>query len=81
MQRFLDSQGPDGYLGPFNQESRLTGMQPPQSTSNWDVWGHYWAIRALLLYYREFGDPKALQAATRAADLIVKTYLNQNFDA
>lgn len=81
MQRFLESQGPDGYLGPFDHESRLIGMRkPPSSPQNWDVWGHYWAIRALLLYYKEFGDPKALQSATRAADLIVKTYLNQSFD-
>jgi len=31
-------------------------------------------------YYREFGDPSALEATKRAADLIVKTYLNQKFD-
>ena len=59
---FLHSQGPDGYLGPFDRKSRLTG-------ENWDVWGHYWAIRALLMYHEEFRSPEALQAATRAADL------------
>ena len=67
---FLSTQGPDGYLGPFDQERRLTG-------ENWDVWGHYWAIRALLLYHEEFGDAQALAAARRAADLLVEKFLDQ----
>jgi len=67
---FLKSQGPDGYLGPFDQRNRLTGK-------NWDIWGHYWAIRGLLMYHREFGSPEALTAATRAADLLVATFLNR----
>ncbi len=67
---FLKSQGPDGYLGPFDQNRRLTGK-------NWDIWGHYWAIRALLLYHEEFGAPGALAAATRAADLLVDKFLDK----
>lgn len=66
----MDSQGTDGYLGPFDQKNRLTGQ-------NWDIWGHYWAIRALLMYYQEFDSAEALQAATRAADLLVRTFLNK----
>jgi hypothetical protein len=67
---FIATQGPDGYLGPFDASSRLTGK-------NWDVWGHYWAMRALLMYYREFGSPEALRTATRAGDLLVQTFLNK----
>ncbi len=67
---FIKSQGPDGYLGPYDQKNRLTGK-------NWDIWGHYWAIRALLMYNREFGSQEALSAATRAADLLVSTFLNK----
>jgi hypothetical protein len=67
---FLKSQGADGYLGPFDGKNRLTG-------NNWDIWGHYWAIRALLMVHEEFGSPEALQAATRAADLLVSTFLNK----
>jgi DUF1680 family protein len=68
---FLDSQGEDGYLGPFDRKKRLIG-------ENWDIWGHYWAIRALLMYQDEFGSQEALAAATRAADLLVETFLNKN---
>ena len=44
---FMDSQDDDGYLGPFNRQNRLTGK-------NWDIWGHYWAMRALILYSQGF---------------------------
>ncbi len=66
----IDSQGADGYLGAFDHHDRLTG-------SNWDMWNHYWAIRALLLYDEEFHSVTAMRAATRAADLIVETFLNR----
>lgn len=67
---FLKSQGADGYLGPFDSKQRLTGK-------NWDIWGHYWAIRALLLYDEEFGSSKGLEGARRAADLLVEKFLNR----
>lgn len=67
---FIESQGADGYLGAFNRQERLTGK-------NWDIWNHYWAIRALLLYDEEFRSAAAVRAATRAADLIADTFLNQ----
>jgi hypothetical protein len=67
---FINSQGADGYLGPFDGKNRLTG-------SNWDIWGHYWAIRALLMVHEEFQSPESLQAATRAADLLVSTFLDK----
>ncbi|MEN6536046.1 MAG: beta-L-arabinofuranosidase domain-containing protein [Bryobacteraceae bacterium] len=68
----IGSQGPDGYLGPFDRENRLTGK-------NWDIWGHYWAIRALLLYHEEFGSKESLDAATRAADLLAAKFLDKDF--
>ncbi|MFT3702916.1 MAG: glycoside hydrolase family 127 protein [Agriterribacter sp.] len=72
VKEFLASQGADGYLGAFDQKARLTG-------GNWDVWNHYWAIRALLLYNDEFKSAEALNAATKAADLLVNTFLDKNF--
>lgn len=66
----IGTQGPDGYLGPFSRTDRLTGK-------NWDVWGHYWVIRALVTYYQGFGSTRALESAERAADLLVKTFLNK----
>ncbi len=81
--RFIASQDEDGYLGPFPKNSRLTGQREGEGfleTQLWDVWGHYWAIQALILYYEDFGDEAALTAATKAADLIVHTYLDKPLD-
>lgn len=67
---FLGSQGSDGYLGPFDPKNRLIGR-------NWDIWGHYWAIRALLLYDDEFNSTDGRGAASKAADLLVEKFLNR----
>lgn len=83
VRRFIASQGDNGYLGPFPEGSRLTGLREGEGflqTQLWDVWGHYWAIQALILYYEDFGDEAALEAATKAADLIVRTYLDKPLD-
>ena len=65
----IATQAEDGYLGPFPTPTRLQG--------NWDLWGHYHVLQALLLWHEETGDAAALAAARRAADLICRTYLDQ----
>lgn len=63
----LATQAKDGYLGPFPRDQRLLG--------HWDLWGHYHAILALLLWNEQTGDDRALTAARRAGDLVCRTYL------
>ncbi len=73
---FLATQADDGYLGPFPRKERLLG--------HWDLWGHYHAIAALILWHEHTGGAAALSAARRAADLVCATYLDTNrrvFDA
>jgi hypothetical protein len=60
-------QAPDGYLGPFPAASRLTG-------GNWDVWGHYHCMLGLMLYHEDTGYAPALEACTKAADLLFETF-------
>lgn len=64
----IATQADDGYLGPFPRDVRLL--------KHWDLWGHYHAIQALLLWHERTGSPEALGAARRAGDLVCKTYLN-----
>ncbi|HUW60488.1 MAG TPA: beta-L-arabinofuranosidase domain-containing protein [Candidatus Bathyarchaeia archaeon] len=64
----ISTQADDGYLGPFQKDQRLLGQ--------WDLWGHYHVMLALWLWYRDTGDQAALDAATRAADLVCATYLD-----
>jgi uncharacterized protein len=76
VSEFISTQAEDGYLGPFPMKERLL--------KNWDLWGHYHAIYALLLWHDQTGDPAALAAARRAADLVCATYLDTGrrvFDA
>lgn len=72
----LATQAEDGYLGPFPKEIRLL--------RNWDLWGHFHAIQALLLWHEHTGAAAALGGARRAADLVCDTYLDTGrrvFDA
>ncbi|MCA9445551.1 MAG: glycoside hydrolase family 127 protein [Candidatus Omnitrophica bacterium] len=68
VDRLIETQAEDGYLGPFQKDERLLG--------HWDLWGHYHIIQALLMWNEQTGDDAALEAATRAADLVCKTYLD-----
>lgn len=73
---FIATQADDGYLGPFPKDTRLL--------KNWDLWGHYHAIYALLLWHERTGDSAALACARKAADLVCRTYLDTGrrvFDA
>ncbi|MFO1498907.1 MAG: glycoside hydrolase family 127 protein [Verrucomicrobiota bacterium] len=76
LDALISTQAEDGYLGPFRREVRLTG--------NWDLWGHYHCMLALLMWHDETGAAAALRACRRAADLICATFLDSNrrvFDA
>jgi DUF1680 family protein len=64
----ISTQAEDGYLGPFAKKDRLRG--------NWDLWGHYHVIEALLMWHEQTGDPAALLAARRAGDLVCNTFLD-----
>jgi len=73
---FIATQADDGYLGPFPKADRLR--------KNWDLWGHYHALLALTMWHQQTGDPSALAAARKAADLVCATYLDTGarvFDA
>jgi len=68
MSETLVSQDADGYLGPFTKEQRLL--------SNWDLWGHYHIMLAMLMWHEQDGDEAALTCARRMGDLMCKIYLN-----
>ena len=67
LRDLIQTQAEDGYLGPFPDRHLL---------DRWDLWGHYHCLLAMVLWYRDTGDVAALQAATRAADLMCATFLD-----
>ena len=67
MRELIRTQAADGYLGPFPDKHLL---------DRWDLWGHYHCMLAMVLWHQDTGDPEALQAACRAADLMCATFLD-----
>jgi DUF1680 family protein len=65
MQKWLATQGADGYLGTY---------LPAERWSDWDVWVHKYDLIGLLSYYRAFNSEEALQAARKIGDLLVQSF-------
>jgi len=68
INELIESQLPNGYLGPFTPDLRLT-------SDRWDTWGHYHWIMALLMYYQDTRSQSALDACCKAGNLIHKTFV------
>ena len=66
----IASQAENGYLGPFPRVTQLK--------ANWDLWGHYHCLLALLMWHETTGDAMALNAARKAADYICSMFLESN---
>lgn len=64
----IAAQDSDGYLGPFPKEQRLL--------ANWDLWGHYHIMQAMLMWHEQTGDAAALRCARRMGDMMCSIYLN-----
>lgn len=64
----VSTQLPDGYLGTYLPESYWT---------SWDVWVHKYDLVGLLAYYKATGNQKALDAAVKIGDLLVKNFGDQ----
>ena len=58
----VQSQGTDGYLGPYDEKDRLTV---------WDIWCRKYVLLGLLAAYDLTGDKTTLEAACRDADNLI----------
>ena len=67
----MQTQTPEGYIGNYSPEARLT---------NWDIWGRKYSALALVAYYRLTGDKAALQTAMRSVDYLMKQLHEQHID-
>ncbi len=71
VDRLVELQAEDGYLGPWPKNERLRG--------HWDLWGHYHVMLGLMLWHEHTGDERAVAVAERMADLICDTCLDGDF--
>ena len=67
IEELIARQDKDGYLGPFPTQDRLL--------TAWDLWGHYHAMTALLMWYERTGNQAVFDCTCRAADFICDTFL------
>jgi hypothetical protein len=71
VDRWFSAQAPDGYLATHPQEA---SKGERWLTEGWSVWEHKYEILGLLGYYSLTQDERALGAARRVGDLLVKTF-------
>lgn len=78
VKALLPLQDADGYFGPFPKDHRLTGHTPNiqgKPGGTWDAWGHYHMMLGLMTWDEAVGDPDALAAAVKVADLLCDRFL------
>jgi DUF1680 family protein len=63
VEKAIEAQEPDGYLGIMQPESRMWGM--------WDIHEMQYAAWGLLSDHRLFGEKRSLEAARKIADYIL----------
>jgi DUF1680 family protein len=71
VDRLVELQADDGYLGPWPKNERLRG--------HWDLWGHYHVMLGLMLWHEQTGDDQAALAAERIAKKVCDTCLDSGF--
>lgn len=65
----MATQTPEGYIGNYAPESRLKA---------WDIWGRKYVMLGLIAYYDVSKDKKALDAAAKEADFLIKELNDKN---
>lgn len=63
VEGLIATQTPEGYIGNYAPESRLNA---------WDIWGRKYVMLGLIAYYDITGDEKALGAAAKEGDFLMK---------
>lgn len=77
IERLLECQDDDGYLGCFQRLCRLTGAyshDPSDIGCTWDSWNHYHVMYGLLKWYELTGNDKYFNAIDRIADLFIRSF-------
>ncbi len=79
VERLMNCQDTDGYLGPWPREHRLDLVAPnssAQSKVTWDTWSHSLLIIGLLLWHEMSGDGRALERARLIGDMVCDRFLH-----
>ncbi len=69
VEGLIATQTPDGYIGNYTDDKHLAA---------WDIWGRKYCMLGLLAYFDLTKEQKALNAATKEADLLMTELKNRN---
>lgn len=72
--RLISYQSPDGYLGNYAPEIRITNGDPSGHERSWDVWDLSYMTLGLLQVYYFFPEEKYLSAAEKIGELFLRTF-------
>lgn len=70
----ISTQEPNGYLGTYSAQRRITNHQAMTHAGSWDVWNMSYMVLGLLEVYRYFPEERYLVAAKKTGDLFVENF-------
>jgi len=70
----VSTQEPDGYLGSYSQELRITNKESKLHKRSWDTWALSCMIMGLLEVDRYFPNTSYRNAANKIGELLLKTF-------
>ena len=73
----ISQQGPDGYIGTFNDSARFTG-NPVKPNQTYDLWMCGYIMQGLMEAYKLLHDTACLSATKKLGDLCIATYQKGN---
>lgn len=69
VEGIISTQDKDGYIGNYAPAAQL---------QQWDIWGRKYVIKGLMAWYDVSGDKKALNAACRELDFLMRQLREKN---
>ncbi len=76
VEKLIDMQKENGYLGPWSFRYQLTGFDQ-NNIETWDTWGHYLLMLCTAMWYEETGHQESLVCACKIGDLLCDKFLNK----
>lgn len=70
----VSTQEPDGYLGSYSPELRITNKESKLHKRSWDTWALSCMVMGLLEVDKYFPNPRYRTAAVRIGELLLKTF-------
>jgi len=72
VERLLDTQLPNGYMGTYDEGQRFYVFT--DAPKGWDIWTHRYNLYGLLTYEKFHPNKRVIDACKKIGDLLIDTY-------